>query len=43
MVKGLLGNYGGKAGFNFDRGGFSNLARGNIRAGVGNIPVPDFL
>ena len=43
MVKGLLRNHGGKAGFGFDKGGFNNLAGGSIRARVGNIPVPDFL
>ena len=43
MVKGLLGSYGGKAGFSFDKGGFNNLAKGSIGARAGNIPVPGFL
>ena len=43
IVKGLLRSYGGRAGFSFDRGGFSNPAGGSIRAGAGNIPVPGFL
>ena len=36
MVKGLLGSYGGRA-------GFSNLAGGSIGARAGNMPVPGFL